>query len=149
VAYTEWLSERTGKKYRLPTESEWEYAIRGGGDSAYWWGYQIEEGRANCFDCGSEWDRKSTAPVASFPPNDFGLYDMAGNVREWVSDCYHPNYSGAPLDGSAWTEIKCKERVVRGGAYNKTSDTMLSTWRGHLKPNLRFSYTGFRVVREL
>ena len=149
VAYTKWLSERTGKVYRLPTEAEWEFAIRGGSDSAYWWGYQVDEGRANCFDCGSEWDIKSTAPVASFSPNGFGLHDMAGNVREWVYDCYHPNYSGAPLDGSAWMERGCKERVVRGGAYNKTSDSMLSTWRGHLKPNLSFTFTGFRVVREL
>ncbi len=149
LAYTKWLSERTGKPYRLPTEAEWEFAIRGGSDSAYWWGYQVDEGRANCFDCGSEWDIKSTAPVASFSPNGFGLHDMAGNVREWVSDCYHPNYSGAPLDGSAWMEIGCKERVVRGGAFNKTSDSMLSTWRGHLKPNLSFAFTGFRVVREL
>ena len=149
VAYTEWLSESTGAKYRLPTEAEWEFAIRGGSDSAYWWGYQVDEGRANCFDCGSEWDIKSTAPVASFSPNGFGLHDMAGNVREWVSDCYHPNYSGAPLDGSAWMERGCKERVVRGGAYNKTSDSMRSTWRGYLKPNLKFTFTGFRVVREL
>jgi formylglycine-generating enzyme required for sulfatase activity/rhodanese-related sulfurtransferase/predicted nucleic acid-binding Zn-ribbon protein len=149
VAYTKWLSGQTGKKYRLPTEAEWEYAIRGNSDSPYWWGYQFDEGRANCFDCGSEWDRRSTSPAASFPPNNFGLYDMAGNVREWVGDCYHPNYSGAPLDGSAWVDRKCRERVVRGGAYNKTSDSMRSTWRGHLKPNLRFSYTGFRIVREL
>jgi formylglycine-generating enzyme required for sulfatase activity/CRP-like cAMP-binding protein len=149
VAYTKWLSERTGKKYRLPTEAEWEFAIRSGGDSTYWWGYQMEEGRANCFDCGSNWDRKSTAPVASFPPNNFGLYDIEGNVREWVMDCYHPNYSGAPLDGSAWLERGCRERVVRGGAYNKTSDSMRSIWRGHIKPNLRFTFIGFRVVREL
>jgi len=149
VAYTEWLSERTGKKYRLPTEAEWEYAISSGSDSSYWWGYGMEEGRSNCFDCGSEWDRTSTAPVASFRPNNFGLYDMAGNVREWVFDCYHPNYSGAPLDGSAWIERGCSERVVRGGAYNKISDSMRSIWRGHLKPDLRFTYTGFRVVREL
>ena len=149
VAYTEWLSERTGKRYRLPTEAEWEYAISSGSDSTYWWGYGMEEGRANCFDCGSEWDRQSTAPVASFRPNNFGLYDMAGNVREWVLDCYHPNYSGAPLDGSAWMERGCNERVARGGAYNKTSDSMRSVWRGHFKPNLHFTFTGFRVVREL
>ncbi len=149
VAYTKWLSQRTGRTYRLPSESEWEYAIRSGSDSTYWWGYQMEEGRANCFDCGSEWDRKSTAPAASFPPNNFGLYDMAGNVREWVMDCYRPNYSGAPQDGTAWLERGCNERVARGGAYNKTSDSMRSVWRGRFKPNLRFSFTGFRVVLEL
>ncbi len=149
VAYTKWLSERTGKRYRLPTEAEWEYAIRSGSDSTYWWGYQMKEGIANCFDCGTEWDRKSTAPVASFRPNNYGLHDMAGNVREWVMDCYFPNYSGAPLDGSAWTERGCKERVVRGGAFDKTSDSMRSIWRGHFKPNSQFNFTGFRVVLEL
>lgn len=148
-SYTVWLSERTGKKYRLPTEAEWEFAIRGGDDSTYWWGYQVEAGRENCFDCGSEWDRKSTAPVASFLPNNFGLHDMAGNVREWVEDCYHPNYDGAPQDGSAWMEPGCEARVARGGAYNKTSDSMRSTWRGHFKPDSLLSVTGFRVVREL
>ncbi len=149
VAYTKWLSERTGATYRLPSEAEWEFALRSGSDATYWWGYQMEEGRANCFDCGSEWDRKSTAPVASFSPNNFGLHDMAGNVREWVMDCYQPNFSGAPTDGSAWVETACKERVVRGGAYDKTSDSMRSSWRGHFKPDAIHPYVGFRVVREL
>lgn len=149
MAYTKWLSERSGGKYRLPTEAEWEFAVRSGNDSTYWWGYQVEEGRANCFDCGSKWDRDSTAPVGSFPPNNFGLYDMAGNVREWIMDCYQPNYSGAPDDGSAWMETACKERVVRGGAFNKTSDSMRSTWRGHFKPDSNLTFVGFRVVREL
>lgn len=149
VAYTEWLSERTGKRYRLPTEAEWEFAIRAGSDATYWWGYQMEEGRANCFDCGSQWDGRSTAPVGSFPPNTFGLHDLDGNVREWVLDCYNSSYAGAPADGSAWMGAGCIERVVRGGAYNKTSDSMRSTWRGHFKPDSRLSITGFRVVREL
>ncbi len=148
VAYTEWLSERTGKKYRLPSEAEWEFSIRSGSDATYWWGYQTEEGRANCFDCGSQWDRKSTAPVGSFPPNNFGLHDMAGNVREWVLDCYNPSYNGAPLDGSAWIYPGCDGRVVRGGTYNKASDSMRSTWRGHFKSDSRLAVIGFRVVRE-
>ena len=109
----------------------------------------MEEGRANCFDCGSKWDGISTSPVGSFPPNNFGLHDLGGNVREWVLDCYRPSYTDAPADGSAWMEAGCKERVVRGGAYNKTSDSMRSTWRGHFKPDSRLSVTGFRVVREL
>ncbi|MCP3671126.1 MAG: SUMF1/EgtB/PvdO family nonheme iron enzyme [Gammaproteobacteria bacterium] len=149
VAYAEWLSERTGKNYRLPTEAEWEFAVRGGSDSLYWWGYQVGDARANCFDCGSQWDRRSSAPVGSFQPNNFGLHDMAGNVREWVQDCYHPNYSGAPADGSAWLDPGCAVRVVRGGAYNKTSDSMRSAWRGYFKQDSRLSVTGFRVVREL
>jgi formylglycine-generating enzyme required for sulfatase activity len=148
-AYARWLSARTGKRYRLPTEAEWEYAAAGGSDSVYWWGYEFEKGRANCFDCGSGWDQKSTAPVGRFGPNGFGLHDTAGNVREWVRDCYHGSYTGAPVDGSAWEESGCKERVVRGGAYDKPAESMRSTWRGHLKADTRLPMIGFRLVREL
>jgi formylglycine-generating enzyme required for sulfatase activity len=148
-AYARWLSARTGKRYRLPTEAEWEYAAAGGSDSVYWWGYEFETGRANCFDCGSGWDQKSTAPVGRFGPNGFGLHDTAGNVREWVRDCYHGSYTGAPLDGSAWEESGCKERVVRGGAYDKPAESMRSTWRGALKADTRLPMIGFRVVQEL
>jgi formylglycine-generating enzyme required for sulfatase activity/rhodanese-related sulfurtransferase len=149
MSYALWLSEQTGKIYRLPTEAEWEFSVRGGSDSTYWWGYQMEDARANCFDCGSQWDQKSTAPIGSFGSNNFGLHDMAGNVREWVLDCYHPNYKRAPVEGTAWMESGCSVRVVRGGAFNKTSDSMRSTWRGHFKQDSRLSFTGFRVVREL
>ncbi len=148
-AYVEWLSKRSGKRYRLPTEAEWEFAARGGSDSTYWWGYQAGKGNANCFDCGSEWDRKSTAPSGSFKPNGYGLYDTAGNVREWVEDCYHGNYSGAPRDGSAWVEPGCVERVARDGAYDKPSPSMSSTARSHFKPDVRLPDIGFRVARDL
>ncbi len=148
-AYARWLAARTGKKYRLPSEAEWEFAASGGSDSIYWWGYEIEKGRANCFDCGSGWDQKSTAPVGRFGPNGFGVHDTAGNVREWVRDCYHGSYEGAPTDGSAWEESGCKERVVRGGAYDKPAESMRSTWRGHLKPDTSLPMLGFRLVQEL
>ncbi len=148
-AYARWLSARSGKRYRLPSEAEWEYAASGGSDSVYWWGYEAESGRANCFDCGSGWDRQSTAPVGRFGPNGFGLHDTAGNVREWVRDCYHDSYAGAPADGSAWEESGCKERVLRGGAYDKPAESMRSTWRGHLKADTRLPMIGFRLVQEL
>ena len=148
-AYVKWLSKRSGKRYRLPTEAEWEYAARGGSDSTFWWGYKAGKGNANCFDCGTEWDRKSTAPVGSFKANGYGLHNTAGNVREWVEDCYHKNYSGAPRDGSAWVEQGCKERVARGGAYDKPSTSMRSTARSSFKPDTQLPDIGFRVARDL
>jgi formylglycine-generating enzyme required for sulfatase activity len=94
------------KPYRLPTEAEWEYAARGFTQTLYWWGDAIGKGSANCMGCGSRWDGKETAPVGSFKPNRFGLYDTTGNVWEWVQDCWHSGYSGAPADGSEWRD-KC------------------------------------------
>ena len=87
--YVRWLGARTGGDYRLLTEAEWEYAARGGTDTAYWWGARVGHGNANCDGCGSQWDGKETAPVGQFDPNPFGLYDTVGNVREWVEDCWH------------------------------------------------------------
>ena len=126
-AYVTWLSAQTGKTYRLPSESEWEYAARAGTRTRYSWGDEIGVDRANCRGCGSEWDIKTT-PVGSFAANAFGLFDMHGNVAEWVEDCWHDNYEGAPTDGSAWTTI-CDDRgavVVRGGS-----------WRSYSPRNLR------------
>ena len=93
-AYAAWLSKQTGKRYRLPSESEWEYAARAGTETAYSWGDEIGVNRANCDGCGSEWDDTQTSPVGSFEPNGFGLYDMHGNVYEWVEDRCHGNYEG-------------------------------------------------------
>ena len=87
--YVAWLSKMTGQPYRLLTEAEWEYAARAGTTTAYYWGDEIGKGNANCNGCGSQWDDKQTSPVGSFAANAFGLYDMAGNVCQWVQDCYH------------------------------------------------------------
>ena len=117
--YVAWLSRMTGKPYRLLTEAEWEYAARAGTQTAYSWGDEIGKGNANCDGCGSQWDNKQTAPVGSFAANAFGLYDMHGNVWEWVEDCFHDNYEGAPDDGSAWTaDGDCNSRVLRGGSWS-------------------------------
>lgn len=147
-AYANWLTQESGHKYRLPSEAEWEYAAKAGSLSLYWWGSRSGENNANCFNCGSQWDNRSTAPVGSFKPNAFGLYDVAGNVSEWVEDCFHSSYQGAPLDGSAWADPDCNERVVRGGAFSRPADAMRSTRRGAFDQNVRLEMLGFRVVRE-
>ncbi|WP_297526596.1 SUMF1/EgtB/PvdO family nonheme iron enzyme, partial [Thiohalobacter sp.] len=148
VAYTRWLSEQTGHVYRLPTEAEWEYAAGRGARTLYWWGNSLGENRANCFNCGSVWDASKTAPVGSFDANDFGLHDVSGNVSEWIQDCYHPSYEGAPDDGSAWLEAGCSRRVVRGGGFNSPANTLRLTKRGQQHAGTRLSDLGFRVVRE-
>jgi formylglycine-generating enzyme required for sulfatase activity len=114
--YAAWLSRITGKPYRLLSEAEYEYAARAGTSTSYPWGDSIGQNNADCGECGSRWDAKQTAPAGSFAANAFGLYDMIGNVWEWVEDCFHGNYSGAPADGSAWTSPACQRQVVRGGA---------------------------------
>mgnify|MGYP000016450351 CR=1 FL=1 len=147
VAYTKWLSRQTGRLYRLPSEAEWEYAARAGTKGKYWWGNKVGKNRANCFNCGSQWDRASTAPVGKFRSNALGLHDMAGNVAEWVSDCYHENYKGAPADGSAWVEASCDSHVTRGGSYRSTADNVRVTGRSGLSSDSALDQLGFRIVR--
>ncbi|WP_296806045.1 SUMF1/EgtB/PvdO family nonheme iron enzyme [Thiocapsa sp.] len=148
-AYVTWLSRETGRSYRLPSEAEWEYAARAGGGGSYWWGFGLEPNRAACFDCGSAWDNRSTAPVGSFEPSPFGLHDTAGNVMEWVADCYQPDYDGAPSDGRARTDGPCTYRVARGGAFNKPSASMRTYVRARFVPGTRLGMLGFRVARDL
>jgi len=147
-AYTAWLSASTGKSYRLPSEAEWEYAAGARRRSSYWWGYDKEVGRAVCFDCGTRWDNVSTAPVGTFGPNPLGLYDTAGNVMEWVEDCYHPDYQGAPATGRPWVGEECAFRVTRGGAYNKPARSMHTTARTRFDPGIRIDALGFRLARD-
>ena len=125
-AYVAWLSQRTGKTCRLPSEAEWEYAARAGTTTEYALpapdGSDDIKGKAlaNCADCGSQWDLKQTAPVGQFAANAWGLRDMHGNVFEWVEDCFHGNYDNAPDDGRAWREENggdCTCRVLRGGSW--------------------------------
>jgi len=148
-AYTRWLSEQTGHVYRLPTDAEWEYAARAGTVSRFWWGDELEPGRANCEGCASVWDGEKTATVGRFPPNPFGLHDMAGNVWEWVEDCYHDSFAHAPNDGSAIDKPGCGKRVIRGGAWSFPEQEMRSANRWRDFPSRRSDDTGFRVVREL
>jgi formylglycine-generating enzyme required for sulfatase activity len=139
----------TGQPYRLLTEAEWEYAARAGTTTAYYWGDDIGKNNASCIGCGSQWDNKQTAPVGSFAANQFGLYDMAGNVWQWVQDCYHGNYDGAPADGSAWISRDYSNRVLRGGSWYGTPQGLRSAYRGWNSSDLRSRDIGFRVGRTL
>jgi formylglycine-generating enzyme required for sulfatase activity len=146
--YVAWLSKMTGGSYRLLTEAEWEYAARAGTTTTYYWGDEIGKGNANCTGCGSEGSGQ-TSPVGSFPPNPFGLYDMAGNVWQWVQDCYSPNYDQAPMDGSAATGQDCMYRVARGGSWNLGSEYVRSAIRFRYPSNYQALNRGFRVSRTL
>jgi formylglycine-generating enzyme required for sulfatase activity len=146
--YAAWFSRMTGRPYRLLTETEWEYAARAGSVTAYSWGDRIGEGNANCMDCGSQWDNRQPGPVGSFKPNAFGLYDMAGNVWQWVQDCYHKDYNGAPTDGSAWINGRC-HRVVRGGSWNNPPQYLRSATRLSFPADERDYRVGFRLGRSL
>jgi formylglycine-generating enzyme required for sulfatase activity len=148
--YLEWLNKQTGKNYRLPTEAEWEYAVRGGNDTADPWGNSI---RCNTVEVnkGCE-DSKGTATVASNIANAYGLYDMTGNVWEWVQDCYHLNYQNAPVDGKEW-KTDCPvnaTRVARGGMwFYQTGQKTRSADRYQFSPDYRSFYLGFRPALSL
>jgi formylglycine-generating enzyme required for sulfatase activity len=146
--YARWLSRRTGQHYRLPTEAEWEFAARGGTRTRYWWGDEIGLGHADCGMCGSRWDGDSTSPVGSFAANPFGLYDMLGNVYEWVVDCYAPNYSRASEDAAtAFESPDCRQHVLRGGSWTSNPDDLRAAARLELDADARQDGVGFRVVR--
>ena len=149
VAYTEWLSAHTGERYRLPSEAEWEYAARAGSGTVYSWGDEIGRVRANCDGCGSQWDNKKTAPVGSFGANAWGLHDMHGNLWEWVQDCWHDNYEGAPADGSAWESGNCSRRVLRGGSWCNNPRNLRAAYRSRGTTGDRIINNGFRVARTL
>jgi formylglycine-generating enzyme required for sulfatase activity len=146
--YVQWLNAQTTGGFRLPTEAEWEYAARAGRTTTRYWGDAIDKNRANCDGCGSPWDNERTAPVGTFAPNLFGLHDMLGNVWQWVEDCWHDSYAGAPRDGSAWTRsATCSARVARGGSWNYTRRFIRGAGRDRFDPALRFYDVGFRVAR--
>ena len=145
--YVQWLSERTGKVYRLPSEAEWEYAARAGTVTPYHTGEDLLQ-QANCDGCDTPWDAKQSAPVGSFPPNDFGLYDMHGNVWEWVQDCWTDNYFGRGDNAAAIVTKGCERHVLRGGSWTNIADYARSSYRGNESPLYRHGSVGFRVVHD-
>jgi formylglycine-generating enzyme required for sulfatase activity len=154
-AYVAWLSTRTGKTYRLLSESEREYATRAGTMTAFWWGPDVSLRQAN-FDgkyiygngVTGEY-RRRTLPVDAFHPNQWGLYQVHGNVWEWTQDCWHENYAGAPVDGSSWESAPCRYRMVRGGAWNTYPGDLRAAVRGRHAADFRSDSLGFRVARTL
>ncbi len=149
LQYTQWLSLQTGFKYRLPSESEWEYAARAGTSTSYWWGSDKGINNAQCFDCGGDLNPNKPAKIGSFKANNFGLYDILGNVFEWTHDCYHNNYINAPTDGSSWDGGDCSVRVARGGAYASPASSMRASNREKFKSNQGRDHIGIRLAREL
>lgn len=143
--YIPWLNQATGKDYRLPTEAEWEYAARGGADTAYPWGNAIGKGNANCVAGGGD-KFDHTSPVGSFAANAYGLYDMNGNVWEWVQDRWHGDYKGAHVDGSAWESGDSAYRVLRGGSWSSTPRFVRSADRFSIAPDYRSNFIGFRLA---
>jgi formylglycine-generating enzyme required for sulfatase activity len=165
AAYARWLSARTGKAYRLPSEAEFEYALRAGTTTRYWWGNRaptkpVENltGSSDRSPHGRRWSHAFRgyqdghwvpAPVMSFAANPFGLYDINGNVSEWVADCWHDNYVRAPDDGSAWLNPGCVAHVLRGGSWGSSPEQVDSAYRQGADGNVRSARVGFRVARDL
>jgi formylglycine-generating enzyme required for sulfatase activity/predicted Ser/Thr protein kinase len=160
--YTTWLSHKTGQHYRLPSASEWEYAARAGSEAPRPWSSDTEACKsANVADASAAqrypgWKVHQcndgyvySAPVGSFAPNSFGLYDMLGNVFEWVQDCWHADYGGAPADGSAWLSGDCSQHDMRGGSWFTAAPNVSVAARNRFEEGYRSNSVGFRIVREI
>jgi formylglycine-generating enzyme required for sulfatase activity/class 3 adenylate cyclase len=144
--YVTWLTVATKKPYRLPSEAEWEYAARAGAQTKYWWGEKLQPGMASCKDCTEIAAADQPIKVGSFKPNPFGLYDMGGGVDQWVEDCWHKNYQGAPADGSSWNGGDCASHVLRSGSWKNDARYVRPANRDSYDTNVRYPTHGFRVA---
>ena len=149
MQFAAWVSRVSGKKYRLPSEAEWEFAARGGTPSRYWWGETVGIGLANCVDCGGTQNPRAPLPVDQLKPNPFGLVDVLGGIAEWTADCWFPNYQGAPADGRPRDARGCDRRVLRGGSFRSQHDAITVTSRNSYDESVRYPLNGFRIARDL
>lgn len=145
-AYAAWLSNETGLTFSLPSEAQWEYFARAGSPDRYWTGATLPSETANCRECGSEWDDRMTAPVGSFSPNPWKVFDTAGNVAEWTLDDWQRGYDGAPVDGTARIVQGATHKVYRGGAWNYPMKGLKASTRDWARPTEKFNEVGFRLV---
>jgi len=144
--YVTWLAQATRKAYRLPSEAEWEFAARGGTQTKYWWGDQVQPGMVNCRNCTDVAGTEQPIKVGSLKPNPFGLYDMGGGVDQWVEDCWHKNYQGAPSDGSPWLDGDCNSRVIRSGSWRNDARSARPASRDRYDAVVRYPTHGFRIA---
>ncbi len=143
-----WLNKTTGQHFRLPSEAEWEYAARAGSNTKFSWGNELGRNNANCAGCGSPWDENQTAPVKSFSPNEYGLYDMHGNVWEWTEDCWNSNYLEAPANSDPRQDGNCQRRSLRGGSWLGSPISARLTARINYGITEPFFSFGFRLVLD-
>lgn len=144
-----WLRKETGRKFRLPSEAEWEYAAGANTTTAYYWGDEFDSERVNVYGTTSGRDQwVYTAPVGSFPPNPFGLYDMGANVWERVADCWNMTYVGAPADSKPWMKGDCDNHPIRGGGWNNVKRPIRTTGRALNPASIPSVAVGFRLAED-
>jgi len=146
--YVAWLSEYTGRSYRMLSEAEWEFVARGGTANNYWWGSATANGLSDCRDCGGDWDKNAPKGPLGFPSNGFGIHGTSGGAQEWVMDCWSDNHENATGDGTAVVSAGCSERVLKGGSWRSKLPAITSYSRSTYEASVRYVTNGVRVALD-